>query len=99
MSIYWQIVSESDLQLADVQKIIDEFEHFRQMPDRSAINPFTEEQMEIPGDGKAMYIAGGEPAGNFSLEEGRILFTGVPEAVVKEVAKLISATVLPWDTS
>jgi hypothetical protein len=51
------------------------------------------------GEGKANYLEGTDARGNFGLENGRILFTGVPEGVAKEVAILISATVQPWDNS
>ena len=97
--MFWQVTREPELTLDDVRKIVDEFACFRQMPDRSGTNPFTNESVVFPGEGKAIYIDGGEAIGNFALEEGRILFTGVPEAIVKEVAALVSATIQPWDSS
>jgi hypothetical protein len=97
--VFWQIERDSELTLDDVRKIIDEFECFRQMPDRSGTNPFTNEPVTFPGEGKAVYIDGGEPVGNFALEDGRILLTGVPERIAKDVAKLISGKLQPWDSS
>jgi hypothetical protein len=97
--IFWQLTRDPRLTLDDVRKIIDEFECFRQMPDRLGTNPFTKESVVFSGDGKAIYIDGGEAIGNFVLEDGRVLFTGVPETIVREVAELISGTIQPWDSS
>lgn len=97
--IFWQVEREPGLTLDDVRKIIDEFECFRQMPDRAGTNPFTNESVLFPGEGKAIYIEDSEATGNLVLDEGRILFTGVPEAIVKDVAELVSGTILPWDSS
>ena len=74
--MFWQVTREPELTLDDVRKIVDEFACFRQMPDRSGTNPFTNESVVFPGEGKAIYIDGGEAIGSFALEEGRILFTG-----------------------
>ena len=69
------------------------------MPNRAGVNPFTKEKVESSGAGKGIYKENGAPQGNFGLEGGRILFTGVPESVGLEVASLIGATLKPWDNS
>lgn len=96
---FWQVEREPALTLDDVRRIIDEFECFQPMPDRAGTNPFTNESMLFPGEGRAIYIEGSEAIGNLALDEGRILFTGVPEAIVQDVAELVSGTILPWDSS
>ena len=98
-SIFLQATREPDLTLVDVRKIIDHFDCFEQMPDRSGLDPFTNEPLVFSGEGKAVYLEGGEAKGNFAVEDGRILFTGVPESIVKDVAALISAMIEPWDNS
>jgi hypothetical protein len=97
--VFLQVTRESDLTLDDIQKVIEEFDCFQQAPDRPGTNPFTNEPMVFSGEGRAIYVDKGEPIGNFALEDGRLLFTGVPEAVVTQVAELLSANVLPWDSS
>ena len=94
-----QAIRETDITLHDVEKIIEHFDCFEKMPDRPAVNPFTNEPLVFSGEGKAKYMEGVEASGNFGLENGRILFTGVPEVVAKEVAILIDATIQPWDNS
>jgi hypothetical protein len=96
---FWQIERDSELTLDDVRKIIDEFECFQQMPDRSGTDPFTNEPVIFPREGKAIYIEGGEPIGNFALEDGRIFFTGVPERIARDVANLILGKLQRWDSS
>lgn len=63
------------------------------------MNPFTKEQVLFSGEGKAIYYDNGAPKGNFSLEDDRLLFTGVPEPVCCDVAALIGAELKPWDSS
>ena len=98
-TVFLQVTREKDLTLDDVKRIIDEFECFQQMPDRSGVNPMTNEPVVFSGERGGVYVVGGEGIGNFVLENGRIFFTNVPELLVQDVAELISATVQPWDAS
>ena len=96
-SIFLQATREQELTLDDVAKIVDHFDCFQEMPDRSGVNPFTNEPVMFVGEGRAVYVEDGEAKGNFSLEDGRLLFTGVPEDIAKDAAALVSARIESWD--
>lgn len=68
-------------------------------PNKTAINPFTNEEIEIPGEGKAYFILNGERLGNVSLEEGELLTTGVPENFCNSIAEYFESEVFTDDRS
>ncbi|MCH9693474.1 MAG: hypothetical protein K0U72_03100 [Gammaproteobacteria bacterium] len=98
-SIFFQAVRDSAITLDDVTRVLACFACFERMPDRGGVNPITNENMVYSGEGKAIYIENGSSKGNFSLEDGCLLFTGVPEPIGLEVAALIGAKLKPWDNS
>ena len=98
-SLFLQAVRDPEITLDEVDKVIERFSRFEQIPDRYGTNPVTKESVVMSGVGKALYMKEGTPCGNFSLEDGRLLFTGVPREVVEEVAAFIEASLEPWDAS
>ena len=97
--MFFQVTREPGITLDDVKRVIDEFDCFQEMPNRQGTNPFTNEPTVFSGEGKALYVENGEPIGNFALEDGRLLFTGVPKQIVTRIAERLSANVQPWDSS
>jgi hypothetical protein len=69
------------------------------MPDRTGINPFTNETTVFPGKGKAFYVADRRRVGNASLEEGEILASGIPQDVCEEIGRRLGAAVFKDDRS
>lgn len=91
--------SDSDITQSEWAAVIDSESSLSHMPDRQGVDPFTNETVVFPGEGKALYSKGGEVVGNAVLEEGVILTTGVPIDVCHRLAKLIAAEASEDDRS
>ena len=98
-TIFFRAVRTPEITLQDVETVLSEFGCFTAMPDRTGTNPATGEEIFVPGTGKAIYAEGNDNVGNLSLEDGCLLFTGVPESICLLVADRISASLDPWDAS
>ena len=73
-SIFYKIFSQSDeIKLDDWNKIIESRSDLKPIPDKVMTNPFTQENVNFAGLGKAYYMKGEEIDGNISLEEGALL--------------------------
>ena len=97
--MFFRALRDSEITLDDVEQVLNHFSTLQPAPDREMTNPFSGAAFVAPGIGKAIFVDEGEPAGNFSLEEGQLLFTGVPQSVALEVAQFIGATLEEWDNS
>jgi hypothetical protein len=69
------------------------------VPDRKAVNPFTQEELPVGGEGKAYYVEEGKRVGNISLEDGELLTTGVPIAACNVIADQLKAEVVSDERS
>jgi hypothetical protein len=85
--------------LSEWNAIIASHPFFEHIPDRIGTNPFTNERVVFPGEGKAYYVVDGAKVGNGSLEGGEILTTGIQRDVCGQVAKSLNAKVFEDDRS
>jgi hypothetical protein len=69
------------------------------VPDRRAVDPFTQEELLVGGEGKAYYVEEGNKVGNISLEDGVLRTTGVPIAACNVIAELLNAEVARGERS
>ena len=79
------------IRLPEWNKIIASISALEQVPDRTGINPFTNEKVVFPGEGKVYYVVDGERIGNASLEEGEILTTGIPRELCEQIAQSLKS--------
>ncbi len=89
----------SPIALPEWNKVIASMATLEQMPDRDAVNPFTQEKLIVPGEGKAFYVARGKRIGNAGLENGEVLTTGIPHAACEQIAQFLNAKVYEDDRS
>ena len=88
-----------EIHLKEWSKVIEEDPSLEQVEDRKGVNPFTNEEVVFPGEGKAYFLESGNRVGNISLEEGRLLTSGVPKAKCEQLGVLLEALVEPDDRS
>lgn len=88
-----------EVHLAQWHKIIESDPSLEKVEDRTGVNPFTNEKVVFPGEGKAYYLESGERVGNISLEGGRLLTTGVPKDKCEQLGTLLGAVVEQDDRS
>ncbi|MGH1439423.1 MAG: hypothetical protein ACRBBR_04865 [Cellvibrionaceae bacterium] len=85
----------NEITLFEWEALINEIPTLSQLPDKTGVNPFTNEEVIFSGKGKALY----KEEGNISLESGELLTTGVSESFCKELAIKLSAEVYEDDRS
>ena len=90
---------DEEIRLDEWNAVLTSNDFLRPVPDREGVNPFTQERIVVPGEGKAYYVENGEDTGNVSLEDGVLLTTGVPKTACDIIAKLLNAQVFEDDRS
>jgi hypothetical protein len=88
-----------EIYLKEWIEVIETDPSLEQVQDRKGVNPFTNEKVVFPGEGKAYYLESGKRVGNISLEDGRLLTTGVPKAKCEQLGALLGAVVESDDRS
>src|SRR5688500_9023489 len=87
------------ISLTEWSRCIAAHKSLEPIPDSEGVNPFTQEKVVFPGEGKAYYVKSGKKVGNLSLEDGEIKTTGVPKKLCAEIAELLSAEIHEADFS
>lgn len=91
--------TDSTIEADEWISMIEQQSYLQPIPDRTGTNPFTGEEIQVPGLGKAYYLENGTRIGNASLEEGQILTTAIPRPICEELASRLGAIVEDDDRS
>lgn len=91
--------SHGEIRLDEWSSIIASSDVLQSVPDREGVNPFTQERIVFPGEGKAYYFENGERVGSVSLENGVLYTTGVSKAACDAIANLLNAEACEDDRS
>ena len=87
------------IDIAEWKNVIAAHPALEPMPDRVGVDPFTQEKVLFPGEGRAFYIEDGQRVGNAAFENGEVLTTAIPQNVCEEVAAQLAAKVFDDDRS
>ncbi|MEI8379174.1 MAG: hypothetical protein WCJ09_03540 [Planctomycetota bacterium] len=90
---------DEKIRLDEWNTVINSNDFLRPVPDREGVNPFTQERIVFPGEGKVYYVENGEDTGSVSLEDGVLFTTGVPKTACDIIAKQLNAQVFKDDRS
>jgi hypothetical protein len=99
MTFYLIKRKSGSISLEEWTGVVKSHRALERMPDRKSVNPFTKTEELISGEGKAIFNEANKSRGNFSLEKGCILTTGVPKEFCDEIAAMLNAYVYEDDRS